>query len=418
MITKLWSGVYTGAYKDLVDNSFGFTADNVCDVRHLVDKAGNSASDFRKAIDGALDIYRRRGSVLITCDMGISRSRVVAIGLLSAIGLPFPEALSKVLAGSGNAEINLELITDLAKALNASIPIAGREPKLTIVGASGFVGSALSNYFQERNQNVETISRGDVDVQNESVKLLSLLSSSQSKNVILCTQPRSFHSPSAMGSHLTILKNVLEACRLSRKRLIYISSMIVYAGNACISGLPFLAHELGKPVPKGCYSESKYLAEQLSSIYRISHDVEVNVVRTCGLYGPGMKSTWMIPKFVQAAKEGKEILTHIYLNGRPQLEMLHISDFCNAIWSLVDCKSCPSVLNVGSHKLIGTDEIAQVIVKAVGSSSITKLHNVDNYAVNIVSDIGYIDKELGWSPTIGIEQGISDLITQEGHHLL
>ncbi len=86
MITEISKGIYTAPFSEIfTSKDFQFKAEQVIDIRHLVDRSGNDINYLLKAIDDAKTVYQQNGVVVIACDRGISRSRVVAIGLLTKL---------------------------------------------------------------------------------------------------------------------------------------------------------------------------------------------------------------------------------------------------------------------------------------------------------------------------------------------
>lgn len=420
MITQLTTDIFTGAFQDVSEcHKYGLRYCNVVDVRHIVDKAGNDISYIVEAIRLAKGILDEHGKVLITCDMGVSRSRVIAIGLLAELGNDIDDCISLVLSSAKNPEINPDLLLllrrfyismkprDNARQVSAGIGII-------VLGSKGFVGDALMRCLTQKQINSIGISRNEVNIKEESVKLLTILDSLEQPTVILCAHPPSHHTAKALSDAILLLKNTLEACRLTGKRLIYISSMVVYLGNAHSSDCYIYPADENTPAyPYGSYSESKYLCEQLINIYRNSYGVEITVVRPCGLYGSEMKTQWLIPKLIRKALNNEDIVTHSYQNGLPSFELMHVDDFADATTRIIYDNQSPPSVNIGSHKLISTYELAGQIAKIAQSSSNASLLEISDQVRNIVTLPGYLDK-IGWRPSIrlgdGLKMCISDFI--------
>ena len=196
MITHIANGIYTGAFKDISGcHVQGLSAKNVADVRHIVDKAGNEISYILEAIDTAKDIFYQHGKVLIACDMGISRSRVVAIGLLAELGNSIEDAISVVLTSANNPEINPDLLLLLRNFYKSKDPQADTEnysadTGAVVLGSNGFVGAALLKCLKEERIDSVGLSRSDVNIKTELVKLITALESLKQPTVcLLYTSP-------------------------------------------------------------------------------------------------------------------------------------------------------------------------------------------------------------------------------------
>lgn len=420
MITQITTDIFTGAFQDVSEcHKYGLRSCNVVDVRHIVDKAGNDISYIVEAIRLSRGILDEHGRVLITCDMGVSRSRVIAIGLLAELGNDIDDCISLVLSSAKNPEINPDLLLLLRRFYISKKPKSNAQQfsdgtGIVVLGAKGFVGAALMRCLTKKQINTIGLSRSEINIKEESIKLVTILDSLDQPTVILCAHPPSHHTAKALSDAILLLKNTLEACRLTGKRLIYVSSMVVYLGNAHSSDCYICPADENTPAyPYGSYSESKYLCEQLIDIYRNSYGVEIVVVRPCGLYGLDMRPQWLIPKLIRRALNNEDIVTHRYQNGLPSFELMHVNDFADAMISLIYDEQCPRVINIGSHELISTYELAGQIAKIAQSSSNASLLEISDQVRNIVTLPGYLDKT-GWRPTIhlgdGLKMCISDFI--------
>lgn len=426
MITQITTEIFTGAFQDVSEcHLYGLRSCHVADVRHIVDKAGNDISYIVEAIRSARSVFNEHGKVLITCDMGVSRSRVIAIGLLAELGDNIDDCITLVLSSAKNPEINPDLLLLLrslyiSEKPKSNVRQCSASTGIVVLGSKGFVGAALMRCLTEKQINFIGLSRHEINIKEESVKLVTILDSLEQPTVILCANPPSHHTATALSDAILLLKNTLEACRLTGKRLIYISSMVVYFGNAHSNdSYIYQADEHTPAYPYGTYSESKYLCEQLIGAYRNNYGVETMVVRPCVLYGSDMRPQWLIPKLIRKALNNENIVTHSYQNGLPLFELIHVDDFCEAVIFLirdifVNGNLCaPLCINIGSHNLISTYDLAGMITElSLSKSSVSTLNILDNTHA-IVSTSGYIDN-IGWRPITSIESGLTASIN---HHL-
>ena len=416
MITEINKGIYTAAFSEIfASKDCQFKSEQIIDVRHLVDHSGNNINYLLKAIDDAKTVYQQNGTVVIACDRGISRSRVVAIGLLTRLGMSIDEAIEHVLKVTKNPEINADLLLFLRSHFLTETQVDRQMTKdIVVIGSNGFVGTALSEYLSANSFSVDRINKKDLDVQKEHLRLVTRLQSSNAKTVILCAHPSSYHTANAMAASVQMLKNTLEACRLLEKDFIFISGMVVYQGNAFQQDKSnFSAPEKLTPIPRGNYSETKYLCENLCDAYRINYQMKILTIRPAGLYGPGMRSEWLIPKLISKALHNESLITHRYTNGLPAFELVHIDDFCEAI-ELIIRKGIHEVpINIGSHSLVTTADLANMISRLCKSKSTTELLDISEPIRNIVTTPGVLD-QYGWKPRITLEKGLHSCILADG----
>ena len=78
---------------------------------------------------------------------------------------------------------------------------------------------------------------------------------------------------------------------------------------------------------------------------------------------------------------------------------------------LLKDKKCPETINIGSHKLISTFELAALIKSITQSSSHISLLDISDSSRNVLSIPGYIDR-LGWEPKILLKDGLKMSISK------
>ena len=163
--------------------------------------------------------------------------------------------------------------------------------------------------------------------------------------------------------------------------------------------------------PRNPYSASKAAAEHFAMSFYHTHKLPVTIINSSNNYGPYQHKEKFIPTIVRNALRGKKV--PVYGQGAQIRDWLHVSDTCNAI---------ESVLNrgrAGERYCIGGDYNNITNLQLV--HMILDILHVDRNAIEFVSDrpghdfryhINYdkINKELGWSPTYTLEQGLEETI--------
>lgn len=417
MITEIVPGIFTGAFIDLVGGKDSFQDEQIVDVRDLVDKAGNNVEHIVEYAATAKRVFEKYGRVIIVCDMGVSRSRIVAVTLLALLNGSVDKSLDTVLEHCGNPPINPDLIQDVRgffRAKEKPLPGSG---KRIIIGSRGFVGSSIYRFLEMRGEVVYGIHRGNHQL-DDLVGLIRVFEQTHASDVIYAINEKSFHSHLAVSQSIGALKNVLEACRFTQKRLVFLSSMVVFGGNARASSqADYYASEDLVPIPYGNYSESKYLCEQLIQVYAQSYDLEYVVIRPSALYGPGMRAQWIINRFIEKAFRNEDILTHEYLNGKPRFEFLHIDSFLEGFYIAIDQDKSGTVsraLNIGSGRLTSTFDLAEKIACLAGSSSTCGLKTISERTHNVCTVPGLV-RSRGWNDSVDFDAGLRSCIEAARH---
>src|ERR1700704_3917199 len=144
------------------------------DVRILVDGPGNSPSLVRAKIDEAVAHLQAGRRVVVGCEYGISRSNAVAAGILRlSQSIPFDAALAVVLARTGGALMDLDVIESVRRAVAGARSGDPRSPlrrTVLVTGGSGFIGSALVPLLQTA-YTVLAPSSEALDVSDETVRM-------------------------------------------------------------------------------------------------------------------------------------------------------------------------------------------------------------------------------------------------------
>ena len=238
------------------------------------------------------------------------------------------------------------------------------------------------------------------------------------------TNPREDFEVNALGTF-----NVVEAARLSGRHpiLIYASTNKVYGGMDDVNvvehgtrweyeNLPFGAPEtqpLDFHSPYGC---SKGTGDQYVRDYARIYDLPTVVFRQSCIYGPrqfGIEDQGWVAWFVIAAVLGRPIT--IYGDGKQIRDLLHVSDLIQA-YDLAAEKidvAAGRVYNLGggsSNTLAIWTEFGPMLEKLVGHPIPVGRGDWRPGDQRVfVADIRKAERELGWSPKVGVDEGIRKL---------
>lgn len=378
------------------------------DVRDMVDKPGNAAEIIKRKVGEAVAELQSGMKVVVCCDYGISRSNAVAAGILAVSEqLPFDEAVREVVRATGEKAIKVEVLSAVREAL--ADQLVAKRPgadtgQVLVLGGSGFVGRGLLKHLG--TQGVLAPSRQEVDLCSGAVDLDLLVRENGVNCIVQLANPRVFYSTTAMGETLAMLRNVLDVCRQSSTRLVYLSGWVVYSGYRTSS---LIANESLPMVPNGVYAETKYLCELLIDHYCAEYDLDCLVLRSSPVYGPGGDKPKFIYDFLRKAIENRDIVTHEYINGSPELDMIHIDDVASALVKAIHSDVAGS-LNIGTGERQSTAEIAKMICKIVGSKSCVSQTTINDYVANIAMDSARARAALDWEPTVGFPDGLRGLV--------
>jgi GDP-L-fucose synthase len=223
--------------------------------------------------------------------------------------------------------------------------------------------------------------------------------------------------------NLQIQTNVISAAfQTGVSRLLFLGSSCIYPRgaeqpmreNALMTGQLENTND--------AYAVAKISGIKMCEAYRRQHGCDFRSAMPTNLYGPNdnfdLSSSHVMPallrKFHQAAVSAESTVT-VWGSGRPYREFLHVDDMADACchlmnlpedtyWSAVS-DHCSHV-NVGSGRDIRIGELARLIASITGFRGTVEFDaSMPDGPPRKLLDSSRL-KSLGWSASIGFEQGI------------
>ncbi len=284
-----------------------------------------------------------------------------------------------------------------------------------VVGARGFVGKALVSELLKNNTSLSLVSRqeipdfpqavkiyGDLDDRTFCQKALTGITTvyyvaAYKKNI-------SFHTKEPFG---TILKNTrpflnfLEAAKESGvKNIVYISST-----NA--------EYALDRAEEIDGYVYGKYINEMLARAFIAETNIQLKVVRSGPVYGPGdnfnPKTANFIPALIHRTDLAEGEIS-IWGTGERRLQFIYIDDLVKNI--IAAAASRDSFFVVGNPQVVSVQEVTEKIIGLIGKK------------LKISHDRGKPDKPTKLvefknlvEPEINIDAGLQKTLEYyRGHH--
>jgi dTDP-glucose 4,6-dehydratase len=158
--------------------------------------------------------------------------------------------------------------------------------------------------------------------------------------------------------------------------------------------------------PRGVYDEAKRFAEAMTFAYHRYHGLDTRIVRIFNTYGPRMRlrDGRAVPAFMSQALNGEDVT--VFGDGTQTRSFCYVSDLVDGILRLLDSDVTDPV-NIGNPHEVTIDEIARTIIRLVGSRSrvVYRPLPVDDPKQRR-PDITRARTQLGWEPTVGLEEGL------------
>lgn len=204
--------------------------------------------------------------------------------------------------------------------------------------------------------------------------------------------------------------NLLNALRAQGRppRVVFASSRLVYGVTGASP-----AAESHPPQPTSLYGLHKLTVEHYHRIYRRQHGIPYVALRLTNPYGPYQlphrRHYGILNRFVMTALRDGTIQL---FGGGPQLrDYVHVADAVRAILLAgVQPEAEGETLNVGAGVSHSMGEAARRVVELAGSGSIESVPWPEGYEKvetgDFLCDVARCRRLLGWTPEIGLDEGL------------
>lgn len=173
-----------------------------------------------------------------------------------------------------------------------------------------------------------------------------------------------------------------------------------YCGNVDITGF------------RACYDEGKRCAETLFFDYRRQHGLEIKVARIFNTYGPRMHpgDGRVVSNFIMQALNNEPIT--LYGDGQQSRSFCYVEDMIEGLLALMGTSAeVTGPINLGNPLECTVRDLAERIIALTGSSSRIEHHPLPAQdPVRRCPDISLAKNVLGWSPTTGLDDGLTRTI--------
>lgn len=297
---------------------------------------------------------------------------------------------------------------------------------ILITGAAGCIGTNLSltllseghrvigidNFITGQRKNADLLSKKKqfIFIEHDIVKPLPTL-------------PKTIHQifhlacPTGVPNLITLAEemittctngtfNVLELAKNCKSRLLFTSSSEVY-GNPQTS--PQTESYTGNVHPTGVrspYEEGKRAAEAIIAMYVRKYAVNARIVRIFNTYGPYMNpsDTRVVPTFLKQALAGKPLT--IQGDGAQKRTFCYVDDLVTGLLIAMKNGKPGNVYNLGSDTQMTVRDLAEEIIKTVGSkSTIKNISRPPHDHESRLPDLTAI-RALGWKQTTTLQEGL------------
>ena len=292
--------------------------------------------------------------------------------------------------------------------------------RVFVAGHKGMVGSAVVRRLATEGCEVVVAGRAEVDLKRQAavegyfgaVKPDVVVMAAAKVGGILANSsfPAEF-----LYDNLIIETNIIGAAQQSGVgRLLFLGSSCIYPR---LAPQPILESALltGPLEPTNeWYAIAKIAGIKLIESHRRQYGRDYISAMPTNLYGPGdnydLTSSHVLPALIRKAHEakhsGQKAIT-IWGTGSPRREFLHADDCADALVFLLKHYSADEHINVGSGVDLSILELTRMVCRVVGFEGAIEhdLSKPDGTPRKLLS--GDKLRALGWTPQIGLEDGIA-----------
>jgi len=213
--------------------------------------------------------------------------------------------------------------------------------------------------------------------------------------------PRQTFERDVMGTF-----NILESCRESGTRLVFMSTCMVYDRSQSDTGID----EAHPTKPASPYAAAKLSGEALVLSYFYAYRLPTVVIRPFNTYGPFQKTNGeggVVAIFIKNHLRGVPL--RIYGEGSQTRDLLYVKDCVDFIVKAgSSSKGFGHIVNAGTGNDISVNDLAGIIAKDHGE--ITHVPHIHPQAEiqKLKCNARKAKLLLGWEPTYSLEKGLEE----------
>ena len=205
--------------------------------------------------------------------------------------------------------------------------------------------------------------------------------------------------------------NMLELANKNNAKIMQASTSEVY-GDPEVH--PQVETYLGNVNPNGirsCYDEGKRCAESLMFDHQRMHGTKIKIARIFNTYGPHMdpKDGRVVSNFIVQSLQGKPLT--IYGDGSQTRSFCYVDDLLEGFIRLMASDEFTGPVNLGNPGEFTVKELAEKTLQMIDpEAEITYMPLPADDPTKRKPDITVAKKNLGWEPTIVLDEGLKKTI--------
>lgn len=300
--------------------------------------------------------------------------------------------------------------------------------RIVVSGGAGFIGShlcdclltqgheviAVDNLFTGTKRNIHhMLSNPNFEFVRHDVTEPIMLECDQVYHLACPASPVHYqYNPiKTIKTNVTGTINMLGVAKRTHARFLLASTSEVYGDPLQHPQVESYWGNVNPIGPRSCYDEGKRVAETLTVNYKEQGHVDTRIVRIFNTFGPRMlfNDGRVVSNFIVQALKGEDIT--VYGEGQQTRSFCYVDDLVKGIMATMNKDGFYGPVNLGNPNEMTIMDLAKRIIELTGSSSkIVRRPLPQDDPTRRQPDITLAKKELGWSPTVDLNEGLKKTI--------
>ena len=297
--------------------------------------------------------------------------------------------------------------------------------RVLVTGGAGFLGSHLcerllrdghdvlcvDNFFTGRKSNIaHLMGKPHFEVMRHDITFPLYVEVDEIYNLACPASPVHYQFDPVQTTKVSVLGaiNMLGLAKRLGARVFQASTSEVYGDPTVHPQSEEYRGNVNPLGPRACYDEGKRCAETLFFDYARQHRVKIRVVRIFNTYGPRLHPSdgRVVSNFISQALRGEDLT--IYGDGSQTRAFCYVDDLIDGFVAMMEADDdVTGPINLGNPHELPVLTLAEQIVAITGSrSGIVRQPLPQDDPLQRCPDITRAQRILGWSPKVGLEEGL------------
>ena len=297
--------------------------------------------------------------------------------------------------------------------------------RILVTGGAGFLGShvcerlvaeghdvlSVDNYFTGRKDNIaHLLGNHNFEAHRHDVTFPLYVEVDEIYNLACPASPVHYQFDPVQTTKTSVIGaiNMLGLAKRVGAKVLQSSTSEVYGDPTVHPQTEDYRGNVNPLGPRACSDEGKRCAETLFFDYHRQHQVQIKVARIFNTYGPRMHPNdgRVVSNFIVQALRNEDIT--LYGGGSQTRAFCYVEDLVDGLLRLMGTRpEFVGPVNIGNPHEIPVCELAERIITLTNSRSkiVHRPLPLDD-PMQRCPDISLAKRELGWEPTVGLDDGL------------